>query len=103
MVGIKVSSYSEYKVKNGLSCIEQFRNLGQNGTCYHKVFDEWKDTLMYTVYVVVLNRNTPVIGKTLFWGPGWRGGGGGLDNNFLVLFKGEQKIFIAAYGEQLFL
>ena len=51
MVGIKVSSYSEYKVKNGLSCIEQCRNLGQNGTCYHTVFDEWKDALMYTVYV----------------------------------------------------
>ena len=26
-----------------------------------------------------------------------------VDNNFLVLFKGEQKFFIAAYGEQLFL
>ena len=100
MVGIKVSSSSEYKVKNGLSCIEHFRNLGQNGTCYYIVFDEWKDTLMYTVYVVVLNQNTPVIGKTIYWGPGWRGG---LDNNFLVLFKGEQKFFIAAYGEQLFL
>ena len=103
MVGIKVSSYSEYKVKNGLSCIEQFRNLGQNGTCYYIVFDEWKDALMYTVYVVVLNQNTPVIGKTLFWGPGCRGGG--VDNNILVLFKGgaKQKIFITAYGEQLFL
>ena len=40
--------------------------------------------------------------KTLFWGPGW-GGGGGMDNNFLVPFKGEQKFFIAAYGKQLFL
>ena len=89
MVGIKVSSYSEYKVKNGLSCTEQFRNLGQNGTCYI-VFDEWKDTLMYTVYVMVLNENTPVIGKTLFWGPGWKGGGG---NNFLVLFKGGTENF----------
>ena len=90
MVGIKVSSYSEYKVKNGLSCIEQFRNLGQNGTCYYIVFDEWKDTLMYTVYVMVLNQNTPVIGKTLFWGPSWSGRG---DNNFLVLFKGGTENF----------
>ena len=61
-----VSSYSEYKVKNGLSCIEQSRNLGQNGTCYHIVFDEWKDIRMYTVYVVVLNQNTAVVRKTLF-------------------------------------
>ena len=75
MVGIKVSSDSEYKVKNGLSCIEQFRNLGQNGTCNYIVFDEWKDELMYTVCVVVLNQNTPVIGRTLFWGPGWGRGG----------------------------
>ena len=29
---------------------------------------------MYIVYVVVLNQNTSVVGKTLFWGPGWRGG-----------------------------
>ena len=40
------------------------------------VFDGWKDTLMYTVYMVVLNQNTPVIGKTLFWDPGWRTEGG---------------------------
>ena len=88
--GIKVSSYRKYKVKNGL-CIEQLRNLGQNGTCYYIVFDEWKDILMYTVYVVALNQNTPVVGKTLFWGPGGRG-----NNKFLVLFRGEgeQKIFI---------
>ena len=44
---------------------------------------------MYTVYVVVLNQNTPVIGKTLFWGPGWRRG----DNKFLVLFKGGTENF----------
>ena len=92
MVGIKVSFYSEYKVKNGLSCIEQFRNLGQNGTCYYIVFDEWKDTLMYTVYVVVLNQNTPVIGKTLFWGPGWGGGGGG-QKSFSSL-QGENRKFL---------
>ena len=47
MVGINVSSYSEYKVKNGLSWIEQFRNFWQNGTSYYTVFDEWKDILMY--------------------------------------------------------
>ena len=41
---------------------------------------------MYTVYVVVLNQNTPVVGKTLFWGPGW---GGGQQVLFSVLFKGE--------------
>ena len=75
MVKIKVSSNTEYKVKNGLSCTEWFRNLGQNGTCYYIVFDEWKDTPMYTVYVVVLNQKTPVVGKTLFWGPGYRAGG----------------------------
>ena len=40
---------------------------------------------MYTVYVVVLNQNTPMVGKTLFWGAGWRGGG---DDKFSVLFKG---------------
>ena len=49
MVGIKVSSKSEYKVENGLSCIEQFRNLRQNGTCYYIVFDEWKDIPMHAV------------------------------------------------------
>ena len=38
--------------------------------------------------------------KDIILGP--RLEGGGVDNNFLVLFKGEQKIFIAAYGEQLF-
>ena len=101
MVGIRVSSYSEYKVKNGLSSIEQFRNLGQNGTCYYIVFDEWKDTLMYTVYVVVLNQNTPVVGKTLFWGSGWRGGGGG--NKFSVLFKGGTENFYSSlWGKNVF-
>ena len=45
---IEVSSCSEYKVKNGLSCIGQFKNLGQNGT-YYIAFDEWKDIRMYTV------------------------------------------------------
>ena len=34
VVTIEVSSYSEYKVKTGLSYIEQFRNMGHNGTCY---------------------------------------------------------------------
>ena len=61
VVGIKVPSYSDYKVKNGLSCIGQFRNLGQNGTYYYIVFDEWNDICMYTVYVVVLNQNTPIV------------------------------------------
>ena len=60
IVGIKTSSYSEYKFKNGLSCIGQFRNLGQNGTCYHIVFDESTDIRMY-IYEVVLNQNTPVV------------------------------------------
>ena len=58
---------------------------------------------MYTVYVVVLNQNTPVIGKTLFWGPGWRGGGGGVGwgQQVLVLFKGKTENFKAASGEQM--
>ena len=43
---------------------------------------------MYTVFVVVLNQNTLVVGKTLFWGPGWRG-----NNKFSVLFKGEKENF----------
>ena len=47
LVGIKVSSHSEYKVKNGLSCTKQFKSLGQDGTCYHIVFDEWTDIRMY--------------------------------------------------------
>ena len=42
-VGIKVSSYSEYKFKSGLSCIGQFVTLGQNGTCYPIVFHELTD------------------------------------------------------------
>ena len=33
---------------------------------HYIAFDEWKDIRMYTVYVVVLNQNTPVVGKTLF-------------------------------------
>ena len=28
------------------------------------------------MYVVVLNQDTPVVGMTLSWGPGWNGGGG---------------------------
>ena len=99
MVGIKVSSYSEYKVKNGLSCIEQFRNLGQNGTCYYIVFDEWKDTLIYIVYVVVLDQNTPVIGKTLFWGSGWVGG-----QQFFGFLQGETENFYSSlWGTVVFI
>ena len=40
---MKVSSYIEYKVKNGISSNGQFRNLGQNGTCCVIVFDELTD------------------------------------------------------------
>ena len=36
-------------------------------------------------------------GKVENWDPGWRG-----DNEFSVLLKGGRKIFIAAYGEQMF-
>ena len=61
--------------------------MGQNGTCYYIVFDEWTDIRMY-MYVVVLNQNTPVVGKTLFWGPGWRGGGGRQDNKFSAQGQG---------------
>ena len=43
---------------------------------------------------MALNQNTPVVGKTSFWGPGWRGGGG--DDKFSVLFKGEQETFKVA-------
>ena len=39
--------------------------------------------------------------KDLFWGPGWGGGGG--RGTFPVLLKGEQKIFIAAYGNRYFI
>ena len=90
MVGIKVSSYSEYKVKNGLLSTEQFRHLGQNGTCYYIVFDEWKDIRMCTVYVVVLNQNTQVVTNTLFWGPDWRGRG---TISFQFSSKGKQMFF----------
>ena len=71
LVGIKVSSSSEYNVNNGLSCIGQFRNVGQNG--YVIIFDESTDVRMY-VYVVFLNQTTPMVRKTLFWGSGWRKG-----------------------------
>ena len=37
---------------------------------------------------MVLNENTPVVGKTLFW----------RDNKFSVFLKGEQKVSKAAYG-----
>ena len=50
---------------------------------------------MYTVYEVVLEQNAPVVGKTI--GAQIRG-----DNKCSVLFKGEQKISIAAYREQSF-
>ena len=42
-----MSSYSEYKVKNGLSCSGRFRNLGRNGPCYYIAFDELTDIRMY--------------------------------------------------------
>ena len=42
--------------------------------------------------------------KDFILGPRLEGGGGGGGTTiFLVLFKNERKIFIAAYGEQLFL
>ena len=56
---------------------------------------------MYTVYVMVLNQNTPVVGKTYFGAQVGGGGGGG--EQFPVLLKGEQKIFIAAYGNRYFI
>ena len=52
------------------------------------------------------NQNTPVIGKALFWGPGWGGGGGGgggEDNKFLVLFKwGTENIYGSLWGTNVF-
>ena len=39
------------------------------------ISDESTDIRMY-MYVVVLNQNTPMVRKTLFWGPGWKGGEG---------------------------
>ena len=38
--------------QNGLLCIGQFRNLGQNGKCYCIFFDELTDIHIY-MYVVV--------------------------------------------------
>ena len=37
------------------------------------IFDELTAIRMY-MYVVVLNQNTPMVRKTLLWGPGWRRG-----------------------------
>ena len=51
--------------KSRMGYHEQFENLGQNGTFYHRAFDEWTDIRMH-MYVVVLNQNTSVVGKTLF-------------------------------------
>ena len=50
---------------------------------------------MYIVYVMVLNQNTPVVEKTLFWGPGWRGG----QQIFSSLQGRDGK---GAQGEQMF-
>ena len=62
------------------------------------VLDESTDKHPY-MYVVVLNQNTPVVRKTSLWGPGWRRGG---TANFQFSSRGEQKIFKAAQGEQMF-
>ena len=72
MVRTKVSSYGEYKVKIGLLCTEQLKNLGQNGICYCKGFDEWTDISMYMHGVskpeYTNGRNNFILGQ-------WRGGG----------------------------
>ena len=46
------------------------------------------------IYVVVLNQITPMVGKTLFCGPGWRRG----DNKFSVLFIRETGNFLSSSG-----
>ena len=38
------------------------------------IFDESTDIRM-DMYVMVLNQNTRMVRKNLFWGPGWKRGG----------------------------
>ena len=74
-----------------------------HGTCYYIIFDEWKNILMYTVYLVVLKQNTPMVRKNLFWGQIGGGGGGQQVFSSRQGVGGGEKTFIAAYGEQMFL
>ena len=97
MVGIKVSSYSECKLKNGLSCIEQFRNLGQNGTCYYIVFDEWKDAC--TLCVCGGSESEYTSGwKDFILGPRLEG----VDNKFQLSSRAEQKVLKQLRGNKCF-
>ena len=50
----------------------------------------------------VCSGSEPVVAKTLFWGPGGRGGGGG-DSKLLVLFKGgTEKFYSSLWGTDVF-
>ena len=44
--------------------VRKFETLEQNGKCYYIVFDELTDIYMY-LYIVVRDRNTPVVEKTI--------------------------------------
>ena len=87
------------KSRIGPSCIKRFRNLGENYTCYYTVFDEWKDIRMYTVYVVFVNQNTPVVGKNLILGPRLEGGGA---TSFQFSSRGNRKFLKQLRGPDTF-
>ena len=94
MVGIKNSSYNEYKLENGLSCIEQFRNLGQNEACYYIVFDEWKDACALCMWWFWIRIHQ--WSERLYFGT--QVGGGRGNNKFSVLLKGEAEHFKSSLG-----
>ena len=63
-----------------ISCIEKFRNLGQNNTCYYIVFDERKDN----VYCVCGGFESEYTG-------GWK--------DFIFWLRlGEQQVFSTLQG-----
>ena len=52
---------------------------------------------MYTVYVMDLNQNTPVVGKILFWGLGWKEEGGGI-TSFQFSSRGAKENILSSSG-----
>ena len=94
MIGFKVSSHSEYKVKNGLSAPNSLEIWNR----IYIVFDEWKDILVYTVYVPEYTSGR----KNSIFGPRLEGEGEG-DNKFSVLFKGGTENFYSSlWGTDVF-
>ena len=86
--------YSEYKVKNGLSCTGQFRNMGQIYVEICIVFGKWTDIHMY-MYVVTMNQSTPMVGGTQV-------GGEGGATSFQFSSRGNRKLLKQLRREQIF-